>query len=120
MEQSSPKISVAYAESVMVIGFTEERILEQKDIDVLSESLTAAVEKADNQKIILDFGNVKFLSSAVLGVLIRITKKIYERGGKVRFCSIDPKIFEIFKITRLNKIFEIYPDMDSAQKSFSK
>ena len=119
MEQNSPKISVAYADSVMIIGFTEQRILEQKDIDALSESLTAAVEK-DNKKVILDFSNVKFLSSAVLGVLIRVTKKIYERGGEVKFCSIDQKIFEIFRITRLNKIFDIYPDIESAQKSFSK
>jgi anti-anti-sigma regulatory factor len=34
-------------------------------------------------------------------------------------CGINPKIYEIFKITRLNRIFDIYDDLDAAQESLS-
>ena len=62
----------------------------------------------------LDFGNVRFLSSAVLGLLIRISKRVYEQDGRLRLCSINPKIYEVFKITRLTKTFDIYKDVESA------
>jgi anti-anti-sigma factor len=64
--------------------------------------------------MILDFGNVRFLSSAVLGLLIRVSKRIYERDGRLKLCNINPKIYEVFKITRLTKTFDIYKDVDSA------
>jgi anti-sigma B factor antagonist len=62
---------------------------------------------------------VQFLSSAVLGLLIRISKKVYEHDGQLKLCSINPKIYKIFKITRLTKIFDIYNDIESATESLS-
>ena len=79
----------------------------------------SVVEQAENIYLILDFSNVQFLSSAVLGLLIRISKRIYEREGQLRLCNINPKIYEIFKITRLNKIFDIYQDIESATENLS-
>ena len=50
----------------------------------------------------------------------RISKKVYERDGQLRLCNISPKIYEIFKITRLTKIFDIYSDVESAAESLSE
>jgi anti-sigma B factor antagonist len=83
----------------------------------LQDSVMSVIEQSEQINMILDFGNVKFLSSAVLGLLLRISKKIYERDSQLRLCNINPKIYEIFKITRLNKIFEIYPDIGSAMEA---
>lgn len=119
MEPMKPNISVEYAEDIIVIAFTNEKILEEKDIKLLQESILSVIERAEQIKLILDFCNVQFLSSAVLGLLIRISKKIYELGGQLRLCNIDPKIYEIFKITRLTNVFEINPDRDSAIESLA-
>ncbi len=114
-----PRISVEYAENAVIITFTDEKILEEKDIQALQESVMSVVEQAERINIILDFCNVRFLSSAVLGLLIRVSKKIYEQDGKLKLCNINPKIYEIFKITRLTKIFDIYEDVESAAESLS-
>ena len=116
-----PRISVEYAGNVTVVSFTDEKILEEKDINELQESLISVIESASGKiGLILDFGNVRFLSSAVLGLLIRISKRIYEQDGQLRLCSINPKIYEIFKITRLTKIFDIYTDVESAAEDISQ
>jgi anti-sigma B factor antagonist len=52
--------------------------------------------------------------------LIRISKKIYEQGGQLRLCNISPKIYEVFKITRLTKVFDIYDSVDQAIESFDQ
>lgn len=119
MVEIKPRISVEYAGNATIVTFTDEKILEEKDIQALQESIMSVIEQAEQINMILDFCNVRFLSSAVLGLLIRISKKIYERDGKLKLCGINPKIYEIFKITRLTKIFDIYEDVEGASESLS-
>ena len=120
MEPVKPQIDVKYAENATIVTFNNERILEEKDIKVLQESITSIIEQTSRIKLILDFTNVRFLSSAVLGLLIRVSKKVYERDGYLGLCNINRKIYEVFKITRLTKIFDIYEDVESAATSLSE
>lgn len=119
MEQMSPKIAVEYDGNVTIATLSDEKILEDADILALEESLLPLIEQNSELLLVLNFSEVKFLSSAVLGLLIRVSKKLYESKGQLRLCSIDPKIIEIFRITRLDKVFEIYDDQDSAVASLS-
>ena len=119
MAEIKPRISVEYIKNATVVTFTDEKILEENDIKALQESIMSVIEQAEHINLILDFCNVRFLSSAVLGLLIRISKRVYESGGKLRLCNINPKIHEIFKITRLTKVFDIYKDIESATETLS-
>ncbi|MFH1718837.1 MAG: STAS domain-containing protein [Planctomycetota bacterium] len=119
MAEIKPRISVEYAGKAAIVGFTDEKILEEKDIEALQDLITSIIEQAERINLILDFGNVRFLSSAVLGLLIRISKRIHEHEGQLRLCNINPKIYEIFKITRLTKTFDIYNDVESAVEDLS-
>jgi anti-sigma B factor antagonist len=117
MEPIKPRIAVEYARNATIVTFTEEKILEEHDISALQDSIMAVIESASGgMNLILDFIKVQFLSSAMLGLLIRISKRVYQRDGQLRLCNISPKIYEIFKITRLTKIFDIYPDVESASE----
>lgn len=115
MAQIKPRVSVEYAENATIVSFVDEKILEEMDIRALQETIMSVIESASGgMNMILDFGDVRFLSSAVLGLLIRVSKRIYERDGRLKLCNINPKIYEVFKITRLTKTFDIYKDVDSA------
>jgi len=121
MAAIKPRISVEYIGSATIVTFTDEKILEEKDIQALQESIMSIVESGgDGINLILDFCNVRFLSSAVLGLLIRISKRVYQHDGQLRLCNINPKIYEIFRITRLTKIFDIYKDLESATADLSE
>ena len=50
-----------------------------------------------------------------LGELLR---RIREKKGQLRFCAIKPKIYDVFRITKLDKIFEIHENRDQAFGSF--
>jgi len=118
MEEPKPRISVAYAENAITITLTDEKILEEADIKALEQSIMSVLGQGEQIKLILNFCNVQFLSSAVLGMLLRISKRVYEGGGQLRLCGINKKIYEIFKITRLNRVFDIYENESKALKSF--
>lgn len=114
MDKINPKIGVEYVDDVVVITLLLEKILEQSDIQDLQDSIMPLVDQKPSVNMVIDFANVRFLSSSVLGLLIRISKRIYETAGELRLSTIDPKINEIFKITRLDKVFQILPDIDAA------
>jgi anti-sigma B factor antagonist len=121
MAAIKPMISVEYAGNATIVKFTDEKILEEKDIKALQDSILPIIESASGRiNLILDFGNVRFLSSAVLGLLIRISKRIYEYEGQLRLCNINPKIYDIFKITRLTKTFDIYENIEDAIEDLSQ
>jgi len=119
MAPIKPRISVEYTDNATIVIFTDEKILEEKDIQALQESIMSVIEQAEQINLILDFRNVLMLSSAVLGLLIRVSKKVYERDGQLRLCNINSRIYEIFKITRLTKIFDIYKDREGALEDLS-
>ena len=119
MTPVQPNISIKYGENVTIITFTQEKILEQTDINALQDSILSIVEQAGPINLVLDFSNVQFLSSSVLGLLIRISKRVYQAEGQLALCNIMPKILEIFKITRLTNIFDIYDDIETATKALS-
>ncbi|MBN1795350.1 MAG: STAS domain-containing protein [Sedimentisphaerales bacterium] len=114
MAEQNTRLEVEYGPQADIVTLTDEKILEDKDIRELEQQMQSVIEQSSIKKIVLDFSRVKFMSSAVLGLLIKISRRVYEQDGNLALCGISPKIYEIFKITRLTKIFDIYKDVDSA------
>jgi anti-sigma B factor antagonist len=117
MAAIQPQIASKNIGHSIVITLMTPQIIEDAEIAALEQSLQQTIKQANIVSIVLNFENVHFLSSAVLRVLIKVNTTIVERQGKLRLCGIDPKILEVFKITRLNKVFDIRKDVDAAVES---
>jgi anti-sigma B factor antagonist len=92
---------------VTVVNFTDKKILDEQNIRIIGEQLFSLVDELGQRKILLNFGNVEYLSSAALGKFITLNKKVNAAGGRLILCNIDPQIYEVFEITKLNKLFGI-------------
>ncbi len=103
---------------VAVVNFTDKKILDEQNIQLIGEQLFSLVDEAGRKKILLNFGNVEYLSSAALGKLITLNKKVGAAGGKLILCNIDPQIYEVFEITKLNKLFKIFKEEQAALQAF--
>ncbi|MEZ6065889.1 MAG: STAS domain-containing protein [Planctomycetaceae bacterium] len=117
MAAGQRRIDVEQIGDVTVARFTDKKILDENNIQVIGNQLFGLVEEEGRKKIVLDFSNVEYLSSAALGKLITMDKKVKGAGGKLRLCSIRPDIYEVFAITKLNKLFDIRDDQDQALES---
>ncbi len=107
MEFFRDKISIdQLGETATVITFMDPRILGQMYIYQLEGSIMSGVEKSTG-KLILDFSNVTFMSSAVFGLLIKIRKLTTEASRDLELSHISPKLLEGFKILHLEKLFTI-------------
>jgi anti-sigma B factor antagonist len=103
---------------VTVVGFLDRNILEEAAIQQIGDEVTAVIDASANPKLLLDFANVEHLSSAALGTLITVNTKVKNKGGQLRLSNIDRNIYEVFVITKLNKLFQIHDSREQALKSF--
>ena len=101
---------------VTIVNFAHKKILDEQNIQQLGEELTSLVDGP--RKILLNFQHVEYLSSAAIGKLMAMNKLVTAAKAKLRMCSISPAIFEVFKITKLNKVFEIHKDEQAALDRF--
>lgn len=115
---SNRRLDIEEVNDVTVARFTDKKILDESNIQIIGNQLFSLVDEDHREKIVLDFTNVEYLSSAALGKLITMDKKVKAAGGKLRLCSIRSDILEVFKITRLDRLFTIRDDREKALEGF--
>ena len=101
------RIEVSESANVSVVRFQDQKIIDPEAIQELGQELFDLVEKGDRKKLILNFSNVDFLSSAALGKLITFEKKTKRHDAELILTNISPEIFQVFAITNLDKLFVI-------------
>lgn len=112
------RLEVQDVGDVAVVKFMDKKILDESNIQMIAEQLYELVDEDRRHKLLLDFSGVDYLSSAALGKLITLNKKIRGVTGQLRLCAIRPEIYEVFEITSLNKMFPIYDDQATALEAF--
>ena len=103
---------------ITVVNFVDKKILDEQNIQIIGEQLFSLVDELGRRKLLLNFSNVEYLSSAALGKFITLNKKVNAAGGRLILCNIDPQIYEVFEITKLNKLFTIVKDEQTGLQSF--
>ncbi len=103
---------------VTVVSFVDTKIVTEENIQEVGDQLYSLVEDEGHKELLLNFGNVQYLSSAALGKLINLKKKVGAVKGKLKLCCIHPDLLEVFRITRLDQVFEIYAEEQAAIDKF--
>jgi anti-sigma B factor antagonist len=118
MTEAEKRLKYHEQADVMVVEFKDSKILDETVIQEVGNELFGLVDKQFRPKMLLDFTNVDYLYSAALGKLITLHKRVREKKGQLRFCAIKPKIYDVFRITKLDKIFEIHENQEKALADF--
>ncbi|HMS66411.1 MAG TPA: STAS domain-containing protein [Ignavibacteria bacterium] len=87
------------------------------ETDELREAIKT-ISESDNKKLIIDLGDVLYLNSTALGVLISAHANYSKRNGKVKLCQLNKNLENLFVITKLALIFDSFTTQEEAIKSF--
>lgn len=115
---SHKRIDVSKVGDVTVVKFVDKKILDEAGIQELGAELFSLVEQDNRRSILLNFENVDFLSSAALGKLITLDRKVKQAQGRLKMSNIRPEILEVFQVTKLNKVFDIRGEEAEAISAF--
>ena len=77
-----------------------------------------AMADADKLKILIDMADVDFVDSSGLGTLVTCLHSVRKAGGVIKITSLQENPKHLFEITRLDRVFDIYDDRDTALKSY--
>ncbi|QEH38247.1 Anti-sigma-B factor antagonist [Aquisphaera giovannonii] len=113
-----PRLRLEDVDGVTVVSFTDSKIVTEDQIQEVGDQLNALTEDGAKQKILLNFGNVQYCSSTVLGKLVGFKRRIDKNKGKLKFCCIHPDLMIPFKLTGLDKVFEMYAEEQAALDKF--
>jgi len=88
------------------------------EIDLhVSPSITASLNEMIDKKperLVVDLSSVSYIDSAGLAALIQAMQKVEGYGGKFRLAGLQETVRSIFEISRLDQVFQIFPDVDGA------
>lgn len=109
-------LEIAGDDEVAVVSFLVPSLTNEDEIEACFNKLIVFIGRKKPSKLIIDFGQVRFFSSRVLGELLKVKAKLDSFGGRVVISAINPQLYRVFKVTSLDKIFSFYPDKESALK----
>ena len=72
----------------------------------IAETIDPLMEHAD-QNVILDCEKMPFISSSGLRIFLKIRKEVAAKGGKMYLKNVCPDVMQVFKMTKLDSVFEI-------------
>ena len=83
---------------------------------VVTASLNATIEKKP-ERLVIDLSDVSYIDSAGLAALIQAMQKVEAYGGKFLLAGLQETVRSIFEISRLDQVFQVFPDVDTALAS---
>ena len=99
---------------VWIVSFKQASIGGIGGIEKIAETLRELVQNHTHCKMVVDFSNVCFFSSQMLGLLVDIWRRMKDEGGTLLISGINPQMTRVFRITHLDKLFNFYENTDAA------
>jgi len=114
MKEKKADVKIIVADAAVVVEFGVTSMSDSEVITSVWRQISEYITENRPQNMIVDFKEVKFFSSQVLGVLLDIRAKLKEYDGDVVISAINPQLHRVFRITNLDKVFSFFPDRQKA------
>lgn len=102
--------------STVIIEVHEDRLDAHNSGELKTQMLSFFDDGKNN--LVIDLKAVRFVDSSGLGSLVSGFKNASARNGNLKLCGLQPQVRSMFELTRLHRVFEIFPDSDEALASF--
>jgi anti-sigma B factor antagonist len=117
MPEAENPIHIVDREGVKLVHLKASALLDEQEVEALGQALLDLAE-IPGQRVVLSFLGVTHITSVVLNKLVLVQRRLQESGGEMRLADIDPHVYEMFTITRLDRNFRIFERDEEAVASF--
>ena len=92
-----------------LVRFTAPQVvLDERSTPLVGQQLLALVGRRRPRRLLVDFGNVSYLTSTTLALLLRLRKELHAWGGRLALRHVSPHLYEVFEVTKLHTLFDIH------------
>lgn len=111
-----PSVQIHNVDGIMVAEFWDCFRLDPMPVQELRKKYENHVAAKGRPELVVDLLGVGFAGSAALGNFMAMHRLAKQRGGGLIFCNVDPTVFEVFRVSKLDPLFQFAPDRPSALK----
>ena len=96
---------------ILIVEVLEARLATSAAQD-FGEQLNHLIELG-HQRVVLNVQRVRFIDSSGLGIIVMLQRRLADHG-EIAIVSDQEAVLNVLKLTRMNKIFRVFPDEASA------
>lgn len=105
---------------VRIISIPDAELSDLQRIETVGSELASALVQCEEKRLLINFREVQFMGSAMIGKIISLFKRCKQHQVDLRFCELNENLMEVFELMQLTKMFEVYPTQESALSAFAK
>jgi anti-sigma B factor antagonist len=109
-------VQIEEKDAAVLIHVREERLDAHNSGELKAQMLNLFEEGKNN--LVVNLEDVRFVDSSGLGSLVSGFKNASARNGSLKLCGLQPQVKSMFELTRLHRVFEIFPHADDALNSY--
>jgi anti-anti-sigma factor len=87
-------------------------------VEKMGQELLSLASRESHSKLLINFQNVRFFSSAAINKLIVLEKRLRAQGGQLRLSNLGPEVKDLFSFTNLDSLFAISDEQADGLVSF--
>ena len=111
-------MDLAFARENGILIASPQGRLDGSNAQEFQGDLSGAVDSND-RGVVLDLGQLSYISSAGLRVILITTKALQRQDTELAVCSLTESIREVFAISGFDKIIKVWPSQPDAIASFA-
>jgi anti-anti-sigma factor len=98
----------------IILYLADATLVDESGIQVNDRGLLDLCRRAasSGKKLVVDYRGIQFMTSAMIGTLVLFNKLAKQNNVDIRLANVSPNVMEVFRITRLNKVFRMDDDAD--------
>lgn len=79
------------------------------------EQLLAEIKDEGKDSVIVDFEDVSYLSSIVIGLIVRTKADFQKKSKSVIYCNLNKTLEDVLKMTKVWSVLDIAPNIETAK-----
>jgi len=111
------KLATKTVDGVLIVDCSG-RIVFGDESSLLRETVRKAVTQ--NNRIILNLGEVSYIDSGGLGTLVALRTTAQNAGGTIKLANLTKRVGDLLQVTKLLTVFDVYNSEAEAIESFRK
>lgn len=115
----SPFLLLESRDAAVIATVTKPLLSEEENIDLWGKDLLDLVDQYGCRQIVVSLENVTYITSAALGKLITLHRKLHRKAGQLVVCGVLAGVKDVLHTSRLNDYFTIAADVPAAMTMIS-
>lgn len=109
-----PAVEVHNVDGILVAEFWDCFRLDPAPVQELRKLYETHLAAKGRPEVVVDLLGIGYAGSAALGNFMAMHRLAKQRGGRLIFCNVDPTVFEVFRVSKLDPLFTFASDRDAA------